>query len=67
MSTKLIAAELATAAGTTTVIMHSAYVDDIFGIIDEGIPPSREGDETPRLKDGPLSTLFLRREDPVKE
>ncbi|ORX35332.1 putative glutamate 5-kinase [Kockovaella imperatae] len=67
MSTKLIAAELATAAGTTTVIMHSAHVQDIFGIIDGGIPPSREGTETPRLDEGPLCTRFLRRENPIND
>jgi glutamate 5-kinase len=67
MSTKLIAAELATAAGTTTIVMHSEHVQDIFGIIDEGVGPSREGSETPKLREGPLCTRFLRREDPIKE
>ncbi|KAL7420130.1 Glutamate 5-kinase [Cryptotrichosporon argae] len=41
MSTKLIAAELATAAGTTTVIMHSEKVRDVFGVIKDGPGPSR--------------------------
>ena len=67
METKLIAAELATAAGITTIVMHSANVTDIFGIIDGGVGPSREGTETPKMEDVPLCTRFLRREDPIKE
>lgn len=53
MSTKLIAAELATAAGVTTFVMHSGKVSDIFQIIDED-----------NLKDGqgPLCTRFERKE-----
>ena len=57
MSTKLIAAELATAAGVTTVVMHSANVYDIFGVIET----------EPGNEDGPLCTTFLRRDDPIKE
>ena len=57
MSTKLIAAELATAAGVTTVIMHSAHVSDIFGVIEmEHVSEDR-----------PLCTIFAKREDPIKE
>ena len=68
MATKLIAAELATAAGVTTVVMHAGHVQDIFGIIEGGIPPSAgDGSETPRMDEGPLCTRFLRREDPIKE
>ena len=57
MSTKLIAAELATAAGVTTIIMHSAHVSDIFGVI--GLEHDSE--------DLPLCTTFAKREDPIKE
>jgi len=67
MSTKLIAAELATAAGVTTVIMHSEKVHDIFEVIEEGVGPSREVSETPRLETGPLCTRFLRRESAMNE
>jgi len=67
MSTKLIAAELATAAGVTTVIMHSEKVHDIFAVIEEGVGPSREVSETPRLEEGPLCTRFLRRESAMNE
>ena len=67
MSTKLIAAELATAAGTTAVIMHSGKVDDIFDVIDGGVGPSREESETPHLDEGPLCTRFLRRDVAMKE
>jgi glutamate 5-kinase len=67
MSTKLIAAELATAAGTTTVVMHSAHVEDVFGVIKGGAGPSGEVSETPKVDDGPLCTRFLRRDDPMRE
>ncbi|WWC66629.1 glutamate 5-kinase [Kwoniella pini CBS 10737] len=67
MSTKLIAAELATAAGTTTVIMHSANVKDIFSVIEKGAGPSRDISETPQLEEGPLCTRFLRRETALKD
>ncbi|WVF65986.1 glutamate 5-kinase [Kwoniella sp. CBS 6097] len=67
MSTKLIAAELATAAGTTTVVMHSAKVGDIFHVIENGVGPSREVSETPHLEKGPLCTRFLRRESAMKD
>ncbi|WRT63919.1 glutamate 5-kinase [Kwoniella shivajii] len=67
MSTKLIAAELATAAGTTTVIMHSAKVNDIFSVIQNGAGPSRDISETPHLEEGPLCTRFLRREEALKD
>ncbi|WVW82042.1 glutamate 5-kinase [Kwoniella bestiolae CBS 10118] len=67
MSTKLIAAELATAAGTTTVIMHSGNVQDIFSVIQHGAGPSRDVSETPHLEEGPLCTRFLRRETALKD
>lgn len=67
MSTKLIAAELATAAGTTTVVMHSINVTDIFKVIENGPSPCREVAETPELFEGPLCTRFLRRESALKE
>ena len=57
METKLIAAELATAAGVTTVILHSGHMKDIFGVIDS----------VPGAEEGPLCTTFLRREDPINE
>jgi glutamate 5-kinase len=67
METKLIAAELATAAGVTTVIMHAEHVGDIFGVIEGGVGPSREMIETPRLDEAPLCTRFLRSQDPLRE
>jgi glutamate 5-kinase len=69
MSTKLIAADLATAGGTTTVIMHSENVRDIFSIVDGGVGPTREvpESETQDLLQGPLCTRFLRRETALKE
>lgn len=72
MSTKLLAAELATAAGVTTVIMHSAHVSDIFEVIKDGPGPCREVSETPRLggdgdEEGPLCTRFLRHERALRE
>jgi glutamate 5-kinase len=60
MSTKLIAAELATAAGVTTVIMHSEHVKDIFDVIQQ--PMEGEGGD-----EGPLCTKFIRREQPINE
>jgi glutamate 5-kinase len=59
MSTKLIAAELATAAGVTTVVMHSEHVRDIFGVIQQ--------DPNEDVDDGPLCTRFIRREQPINE
>ncbi|WWC99438.1 glutamate 5-kinase [Kwoniella sp. B9012] len=67
MSTKLIAAELATAAGTTTVIMHSGNVKDIFHVIERGAGPSRDISETPALEEDPLCTRFLRRDRALKD
>ncbi|RSH94858.1 hypothetical protein EHS25_004664 [Saitozyma podzolica] len=69
MSTKLIAADLATAGGTTTVIMHSENVRDIFSIVDGGVGPTREvpESETQDLLQGPLCTRFLRRETALKD
>ncbi|WVQ78642.1 glutamate 5-kinase [Cryptococcus sp. DSM 104549] len=67
MSTKLIAAELATAAGTTTVIMHSSKVQDIFSVIERGPGPTREVLDAPELEEGPLCTRLLRRERALKD
>lgn len=67
MSTKLIAAELATAAGVTTVIMHSGHVCDIFDIIEKGHEHTREGLGTCAEGAAPLCTTFSKREDPIKE
>jgi len=55
MSTKLIAAELATAAGVTTVIMKSSNVDRVMEII--------ESDESSKDEDVPLCTRFIRKEN----
>jgi glutamate 5-kinase len=59
MSTKLIAAELATAAGVTTVVMDSEHVSDIFEVIQQPL----EGDS----EEGPLCTRFIKRERPINE
>ncbi len=70
MSTKLIAAELATAAGVTTVVMHSSKVSDIFGIIENGVGPCREdpvSEEEESSATGPLCTRFLRRKTAINE
>jgi glutamate 5-kinase len=47
--------------------MHSEKVNDIFEVIEEGVGPSREVSETPRLEEGPLCTRFLRRESAMNE
>ena len=67
MSTKLIAAELATAAGVTAVVMHSSHVRDIFEVIKDGVGPSREEEAALEPEDGPLCTRFLRRETALKD
>lgn len=72
METKLIAADLATAAGVTTVIMHSEHVRDIFEVIKEGPGPARDYvGAIPGEKDGEevgvRCTRFLRREVALKE
>jgi glutamate 5-kinase len=59
MSTKLIAAELATAAGVTTVIMRSSNVDNVMEIIDS--------DENSKDEDVPLCTRFIRKENRLAE
>ncbi|KAL1411892.1 Glutamate 5-kinase [Vanrija albida] len=69
MSTKIIAAELATAAGVTTVVMNATKVSDIFGIIEGGPGPSREADDASvsHLENGPLCTRFLRHQTALKD
>jgi glutamate 5-kinase len=67
MSTKLIAAELATAAGVTTVVMHSGKVNDIFAVIENGRGPCRETPEAEGEGEGPLCTRFLRKESAMNE
>ncbi|BEI98867.1 hypothetical protein CcaverHIS631_0311660 [Cutaneotrichosporon cavernicola] len=67
METKLIAAELATAAGVTTVVMNSTKVEDIFGIISSGPGPNRNADATEHLETGPLCTRFLRHAKALKD
>ncbi|GMK53457.1 hypothetical protein CspeluHIS016_0100430 [Cutaneotrichosporon spelunceum] len=67
MSTKIIAAELATAAGVTTVIMNSTKVEDIFGIIAGGPGPNRNAGSTDHLETGPLCTRFLRHAKALKD
>lgn len=54
MSTKLIAAELAMAAGVTTVILHSSNVTSVFEIIAADEEEMQEGDEW-----GPICTRFI--------
>lgn len=54
MSTKLIAAELAMAAGVTTVILHSSNVTSVFDIIAANDDELQEGDEQ-----GPICTRFI--------
>ncbi|WOO80510.1 Glutamate 5-kinase [Vanrija pseudolonga] len=67
MSTKIIAAELATAAGVTTVVMNATKVSDIFGIIEGGPGPSREAGDVAHLEKGPLCTRFLRHQTALKD
>lgn len=69
MSTKLIAADLATAAGVTTVIMHSEKVRDVFDVIKGGPGPSRDcaGLAPGESGEGVRCTRFLRREVALKE
>lgn len=72
MSTKLIAADLATAAGVTTVIMHSEHVRDVFTVIKDGPGPARDYDgiipgEVEGGEVGVRCTRFLRREVALKE
>lgn len=59
MATKLIAAELATAAGVTTVIMRSSNVDEVMKIVEA----ADDADED----DIPLCTRFVRRENRLAE
>ncbi len=65
MSTKLIAAELATAAGVTTVIMRSTNVAAVTAIIaaDEG----PEDEDVVANEALPLCTRFLRAENRLAE
>lgn len=72
METKLIAADLATAAGVTTVIMHSEHVRDVFEVIKDGPGPARDypgviPGEKGEEGVGVRCTRFLRREVALKE
>lgn len=67
MSTKLIAAELAVAAGVTTVVMNSVKVADIFDIIADGPGPSCAVNKEDDMERGPLCTRFLRYQHALKE
>lgn len=68
MSTKIIAAELAIAAGVTTVVMNAEKVRDIFEIVAAGPGQSRNADDVSALEaTGPLCTRFLRHERALKE
>lgn len=68
MSTKIIAAELATAAGVTTVILNSEKVTDIFDIVKDGAGPSLAATDVTELETtGPLCTRFLRHQRALKE
>jgi glutamate 5-kinase len=68
MSTKIIAAELATAAGVTTVVMNSEKVRDIFDIVQPGPGPSRSATDVAEFETtGPLCTRFLRHQRALKE
>lgn len=59
MQTKLVAAELATAAGVTTVILNGEHPEDIFTIVDRNLPAAlAAGEPEPRL-DHPPHTMFL--------
>lgn len=55
METKIIAADLATAAGVTTVILHSMNVKSIFSII-------QANEDTVSEDELPICTRFIRRE-----
>ncbi len=59
MATKLIAAELATAAGVTTVIMRSSKVEEVMKIVEAGDDADEENI--------PLCTRFIRRENRLAE
>jgi glutamate 5-kinase len=68
MSTKIIAAELATAAGVTTVILNSEKVTDIFDIVKDGVGPNRSARNVSELEtSGPLCTRFLRHQRALKD
>jgi glutamate 5-kinase len=68
MSTKIIAAELATAAGVTTVILNSEKVTDIFEIVKDGAGLDRSAADVSALEtDGPLCTQFLRHQRALKD
>ncbi|WFD02771.1 glutamate 5-kinase [Malassezia obtusa] len=59
MQTKLIAAELATAAGVATVILNGEHPDNIVRIVEQGVPKvSLDAPETTVLNDPP-HTMFL--------
>lgn len=67
MSTKIIAAELATAAGVTTVIMNAVNVQDIYEVVRDGPGPSQMHEDTTDLEKGPLCTRFLRYQRALNE
>lgn len=58
MQTKLIAAELATAAGVTTVILNGAYPENMARIVQQDLPKAIARGEMPACDDPP-HTLFL--------
>lgn len=67
MSTKIIAAELATAAGVTTVIMNAVNVKDIYEVVRDGPGPTQMHEDTSDLESGPLCTRFLRYQRALNE
>lgn len=58
MQTKLVAAELATAAGVTTVILNGEHPENMARIVDADLPRTLQPGERPALNDPP-HTLFL--------
>ena len=61
METKLIAAEISTAAGVTTIITSSKHPENIFNIIEYGM--KKEGSNIAR----PPHTLFTASSEPVRD
>ncbi|KAI3627897.1 glutamate 5-kinase [Malassezia furfur] len=59
MQTKLIAAELATAAGVATVILNGEHPENILRIVQRGVPKSVNDGAHASTPDEPAHTMFL--------
>lgn len=67
METKIIAAELATGAGVTTVILNSKNISSVFPIAEAGVKSDAEGWTEKDEQTLPQHTRFVPMDRPLNE